>query len=73
MSNLTHETHSGPPSTALAEGVTPAGTAGLNADSVSLDGIEVGEAHDDAGESTDVTANLLREAAAALRSRDQAA
>ena len=69
MSNLTYETHPGLPSTELDRANSPVGSAGLNADSVSLDGMELGEAHDDAGESRDVTAHLLREASAALRAR----
>lgn len=69
MSNLIHEESPGLPSTELDGGLTPVGSAGLNADSVSLGGIEIGEAHDDAGESHDVTANLLREAVDALRAR----
>ena len=73
MSNLSHEAHTGLPSTELDAGRTPVGSAGLNADSVSLDGVEIGEAHDDAGESADVTANLLRAASAAVRRRDEAA
>jgi hypothetical protein len=54
MTNMPFQSDPSAPTSELDDSATPVGSAGLNADSVSVNGIELGEASDD-----DVGAHII--------------
>lgn len=58
------------PSSQLDESSSPAGSASMNADSVSANGAEIGEAHDDNVEGNFIPAETMRRASEAVRGKE---